>query len=235
MPARLIRETMNTKTLSIALLTVTAVFFTSQSVKADTLNLGNCGNITTSGAACPNVDSGKTQLAYSDGVISLTASAFLKGSTNTPTNLYVKQGGTNETGLGTTVDVDHEINPGDFIDLNLSSLFAKGVTSGTLTLESLQTGEGFKVCQGSVVGSLGSNCVTGGAGTGTTTLHLTWTNTTDIIGVTAFNADGLHPQANVLIDGITATVPTPEPATITLLVFGIAGLACRRRRLSKKQ
>jgi PEP-CTERM motif len=202
------------------------------SAKADTLNLSVCSNITTSGAACPNTNSGETQLTYSDGVVSLTASGFVKGLANTPTNLYVKQGGSDETGLGIAADVNHEVNPGEFIDLNLSNLVAKNIFSGTLTLESLQAGEGFDVCEGHTVGQLGTlNCIKGGAGTGMDSITIHWTASNDIIGITAWNADGYHPAANLLIEGLTVT--TPEPGTFALLGFGLAGLTRLRRRMIK--
>jgi hypothetical protein len=61
----------------------------------------------------------------------------------------VKNGGLGETGLGTVIDVaDHEITDMDFVNLDLSNLWAHGISSAQLTIESLQTGEGFKLCQG---------------------------------------------------------------------------------------
>jgi hypothetical protein len=218
------------KSFRLAVIVIGIAFLGSPSLKADTFNFGSCAQITTVGAVCPNVDSTKTLLTYSNGVLSVQASGWL--DTGPGTNLFVKQSILgNETGLGTTRDVNNEINISDFVDLNLSNLVAHGIYSGMLTLESLQIGEGFRICKGNTVGSLGvpSSCVNGGAGTGTSTVSLTWTAATDIIGITAWNADGLHPATNVLIEGLNVPSSVPEPATLTLLGFGMVSLAGLRR------
>ena len=215
------------KAICIAVLGM--ALFISPSLRADTFNFGLCGQITTSGAVCPG-NSTKTLLTYANGILSVNASAYtLPGGA--ATNLYVKQGGTGEIGLGTTLDtVDHEITVNDFVNLNLSNLVTNGILNGTLTIESTQTGEGYKVCEGSTLGSLGGSCVTGGAGTGTTTIPLAWTSSTDIIGITAWNANGNTPAANILIEGLTVPTAAPEPGTIVMLGMGIVGLLGIRRK-----
>jgi hypothetical protein len=108
------------------------------------------------------------KITYSNGGLSVTATGFLNPVPPSTTNvgrenLYVKNGGPGETGLGTVIDVaDHEITDMDFVNLDLSNLWAPGISSAQLTIESLQTGEGFKLCQGNLVGSMGTmNCTTG--------------------------------------------------------------------------
>jgi hypothetical protein len=90
-------------------------------------------------ATTPNASLGSTTHTYTVGGINITAT----GSTN----LYYKVGGGEETGLGLACcDSDHEINPRQSIVLNLSALFSKNVTSLTLMLGSIQSGEFGTVC-----------------------------------------------------------------------------------------
>jgi hypothetical protein len=65
--------------------------------------------------------------------------------------------------------------------------------------------------------------VTGGAGSGTVSKTITWTSTTDIIGITAFNSDNNHPNANILLAGLNV-IPTPEPSTLAFMSLGLLGL-----------
>jgi hypothetical protein len=132
-----------------------------------TINFGDCTQITTSGVACPNTDAGTSQITYSHGGLSVTATGFLNPVPPSTTNygrenLYVKQGGAGETGLGTVIDVaDHEITDMDFVNLDFSNLWAHGISTALITIESLQTGEDFKICQGNTLGSSGvvASCV----------------------------------------------------------------------------
>jgi hypothetical protein len=137
--------------------------------------------------------------------------------------------GTNESGLGTNIDGDHEINPNELVDLNLSALLAKVINNVTINLESLQAGEGYEICKSNVMGSLSGSCITGGAGALTTTVNVSFTSSTDILSITAINADGMHPAANLLIDSVT----TPEPDVLTLFGSGLlclGGLVYRSRK-----
>jgi PEP-CTERM motif len=150
----------------------------------------------------------------------------------------VKNGGPGETGLGTVIDVaDHEITDMDFVNLDLSNLWAPGISSAQLTIESLQTGEGFKLCQGNLVGSMGTmNCTTGFE-MGTTlndTITISWGASNNMFGIQGFSSTGVS-GPDALVQGITFDPPpVPEPASLLLFGSGIDALAVRKRSRNSK-
>ena len=222
------------KLLKVVMLVGAVALFMSPTLKAGsvTISFGSCAQIT-SVASCPNVDAGTNVITYANGGLSVTATGLNIG-TNTPEDLYVKQAGAGETGLGTVIDTaDHEITNQDYVNLDLSNLVANGIFSGTLTLESLQAGEAFEICSGSSNAAFGTTCSGPlGTGAGTFVANISWTGASDdILSITGVNNGVLG--ADVLI-GSLATTATPEPATLTLLGLGMFGLAGARRKAAKK-
>lgn len=170
------------------------------------------------GFLCPNTDSTKTTVTYTRSGLSITANGYRTAGGGA--DLFVKQAGTGETGLGISADVNHEINPNYVVDLNMTGLTNHGITSGQLKLESVQSGESYKVCEGNVPGSVGTiNCQTGAGGL-TDTIPVSWNSTDYLIGITA-------PSGNVLV--ASSIVVAPEPSTIALFGAGAAGLGLIRR------
>lgn len=202
------------------------------------IDFGSCAQIATPGVVCPNADATKSQITYSNGGLSVTTTGFFNAGGRE--NLYVKNGGAGETGLGTIIDTaDHEITADDFVNLDVSNLWANGISSAQLTIESLQTGEDFKLCQGNVLGALGGSCVTGGqiGNTADNTVNISWGASNTMFGIQGYGISG----ADVLVDGMTFNTPTPppppvpEPASLLLFGSGMVALAVNKRRCNNKQ
>jgi hypothetical protein len=62
----------------------------------------------------------------------------------TGNGLFIKTGSGDEHGLGMTGESDHEIEPGEFVQVNVSNLIKAGLTSAVLTFGSVQPGRDTK-------------------------------------------------------------------------------------------
>ena len=144
------------------------------------------------------------------------------------TDLYGKDGGTGEDGLGIyNKDGENEIDSNQFIQLNLTSFFAQSPTSDTFTIESVQSDEGFAFYQSNSLGVAGALIYghsTGSGATYSTTFTLDPTKG-DFVSLSAT-------RGNVLLGGLSAdfSSKSPEPATLALVGGALIGLASLRRR-----
>jgi hypothetical protein len=141
-------------------------------------------------------------------------------------DLFYKMGGGDETGLGLNNDPDHEIAVAQSITLDLSSLFSKNVTSLTLMLGSIQSGESASVCDAN------NMCITFGS-----------SDDDKAVSILSLYADMLSHHSgqltisgitgDVLVDELQATTAVPEPSTLLLFGSGIlmmvAGVRKRMR------
>ena len=173
-------------------------------------------------AACPASNPGCTANAalpptvtYTNNGISITANGFsgLPG-TLSPQNLFFKNGGSfAETGLGIAGSAENEIAPGFAIQLDLTNLAKAGVTSGTLTIGSVQVGDSFQICHSAALGLIGtcSSPVAGNAGA-IFPVAVTWSVADPIISVIA-GPNTAHTADNVLLVGQFTTPNPPAPFT----------------------
>lgn len=141
----------------------------------------------------------------SDGVTTISA-------TSTGPNLLFKNGGGDETGLGLSGTSQNEINVGQTVTFDLSSLVSSNVTSVSIALGSIQTGESGQVC-----GSGG--CIT-----------VTSSQNGQLIDITSLLGSSgsimiTAPSGNILVDELQATTPVPEPNSLMLLGTGVFAMA----------
>jgi len=172
---------------------------------------------------------GTTQVYTLDGV-NFTATAFNGG------NLFAKNGGSDEKGLGLTNDSQHEIGPGtptQFIQLDLLPLITAGFTGFQFLMGSSTVIDAWKVSACASAGSGGSgppcdssvNALTG-------TDELTFHPVPSDFSATNHYLDFSATSGNVLLEELSAT-PAPEPRFYGLLltaILGFAGIVIRKRR-----
>ena len=172
-------------------------------------------------------DMGVSSFGFTSGGRTLTASGYYTPS-NAAQHLYIKNGGTGESGLGLIADsADHEVEAIDFIQLDLSSLIAAGYTNFTITLGSLQSGEGGKITfsgtGGTLTGGIGGTTLTGGA------LIQTWAFTDTSYSFVDITGTGVS-GGDVILASVTATSVPDESRTAIMLVPALLALALFRAR-----
>ena len=171
--------------------------------------------------ACPTSNPGCTanaalpsMVTYTDNGISITANGYSGIPTLTPRNLFFKNGGSPaETGLGLDGSLENEITPGLAIQLDLTNLAKAGVTSGTLTIGSVQVGDSFQICSSATLGLIGTcgSVVAGNAGA-IIPEAVTWSVADPIISVIA-GPNTASTSDNVLLVGQFTTPNPPSPFT----------------------
>jgi PEP-CTERM motif len=172
-----------------------------------------CGTINFSS---PTGDLGHSH-TYTSGSTSVTAYAF--GGSN---DLFGKNSGGSENGVGIARTLDNEITNSTFIQLDLSSI----TNPFSLSIGSTQNVEGFKVCFSDSLGTLGGSCqdfVTPGTDPFSTPNFIRPLGD-QFVSITADRAG-----SNVLLDGLTTTA-TPEPNSLLLFGTGIIAAAGAVRR-----
>lgn len=177
-------------------------------VQANTVtwNFLENGSDVSLGASSTFTESGVALTAYASGTESL----------------YAKNDGPGENGLGITSDIEHEINPNNFVQFNLTTVPA--VSSWTLVfLGSVQSGETATIYYSPVLGTLGTLL---GTVTGDGSFDISSISAPGYIGVSAGSG-------NVLLESVSAVVNTPDGGTTMMLLGGaLMGLGFIKRKLS---
>lgn len=185
------------------------------------------GNITVNFSACPSgytcPGAIGTSQTYSSAGYTITAYGFQHNAAGSysATDLYVKESGGDESGLGISNETNHEIDSNQMIQLDLTNLANAGITSGSLMIGSVQSGEGYAISKSNAIGTLGSLELTGTLDE--TSFPISWTANDPILSITAYvpGSNG-NPQSNVLLMDFSANQPTPEPASLVLVATGLA-------------
>ena len=158
-----------------------------------------------------NIDLGPTS-TFTSGGFSLTASGFLTAGGTT--NLFAKDLGGTETGLGTTSDPSgqHEIVTTNFVQLTLPT--APPSNFSMVLLTSVQTGESAQVFFTTTPGTLAGATLIGTVSNVNGSISIPAGDQTGFIDITAG-------AANVLLAGAQITTSVPDGGS-TVALLGVA-------------
>lgn len=159
-----------------------------------------------------------TSATLTSGGLSLVATGY--SAPGMTTDLFAKNEGPSEFGMGIASGADREITGTSFIQLNLTQVLSSNPSSVMLGIGSIQNPDTYSVWGSNTAGSLGallaSNQTAG-------SFNLSSFGQYDYISITSPNG------GTVLIDGLTVTTPngasTPEPGSGELLVAALAAVA----------
>jgi len=173
-----------------------------------------------------NLDLGPTS-TFTEGGISLTASGFL--TAGGPTDLYAKNLGGDEVGLGTTIDPSHqnEIVTTDFVQLTLPT--TPPTTFNMVVSGSVQSSESEKVFFTTTAGSLTGATLIGTISGADGSVTVPAGDQTGFIDITAG-------AGNVLLHTVTVTAAVPDSGSaVALLGVALAGIEGVRRMVRARK
>lgn len=164
-------------------------------------------------------DIGPTDTFTIGGDSSLSLTGFY--AAHATVGMWEKNAGPNELGLGLDNGINHEISSPEFIQINLNPLFDQNkhaIVSVTLGIDSIQGNDAYAIWGGNTPGIPGTLLADNQT---KPTFTIPDLGAFDYISITA--ASG-----TVLLDDIN--VQTPEPASLLLLLVGMACIAFVARR-----
>jgi hypothetical protein len=176
----------------------------------------------------PTGNLGTTE-TYTQSGLSFTAAGFTNNTFATPTDLWGKNDGAGEQGLGLANNGDREIAGSNLIRIDLSAARAAGATGFSFEFDSTTAGEAYQV--------FGSNSATSGyslVASGTDQDHHMLSGAAGAFTFYYVKEDTSSGGAadNILLHQIDVMAPVPEPSTWAMLILGFAGvgfLAYRRK------
>ena len=177
---------------------------------------------------------GSSSYSYTQSGYSITATGY--DDPTTTHQLFFKNGGGDETGLGLVNTPDNELQvnngvPANYIQLNIQSLITSGFYNGKIEVGSVQPGESFNLYGSSSAGTLGTLLGTYGNSADGQFVAVPNFGNYNYISVTAASAD-------VLPVAFQAAVCTPVPEMNALLpIAGLLSVVAvsqivRRRKLA---
>lgn len=185
----------------VALLLIGVCFLSAAPVLADSTQFTFTGTLG---------DIGPGPVTFTAGSLSLTATGW--SAPSTPADMFAKNTGPDEMGLGLAAEPQHEISGTMFIQLNIANILAANPSAGSVSLESITGSDTYAVWGSHTAGVLGTNLGTGLTGPSFTLPDL---GMFQFISISA-------PTGNVLLHDLDVT--TPEPSSASMLLLGLFAL-----------